>query len=154
MIYFTSIKIKYSSNKECIFFLSNIDLKSMMKTSCSILPSCMMTRSGLCEWHNWKFLTEACNIGTLSQCTVWNYRVIFVISQCPSSSDQSSQIEAPLTTFVKVTYRCGANWLTPSTCLLCIFLCRWRHKGQYNSCLSTESSTYIYLKCSHSAGTD
>ena len=114
MIYFTSIKIKYSSKKECIFFLSNIDLKSMMKTSCSILPSCMMTRSGLCEWHNWKFLTEACNIGTLSQCTVWNYRVIFVISQCPSSSDQSSQIEAPLTTFVKVTNVVGqTNWPPP-----------------------------------------
>ena len=114
MIYFTSIKIKYSSKKECIFFLSNIDLKSMMKTSCSILPSCMMTRSGLCEWHNWKFLTEACNIGTLSQCTVWNYRVIFVISQCPTSSDQSSQIEAPLTTFVKVTIVVGqTNWPPP-----------------------------------------
>ena len=64
-------KLNIQVGKNIFFFYQifkikqNNDLKSMMKTSCSILPSCMMTRSGLCEWHNWKFLTEACNIGTL-----------------------------------------------------------------------------------------
>ena len=42
--------------------IEDCHLKSMMKTSCSTFPNCMMTRSGLWEWHNWKFLTDACNI--------------------------------------------------------------------------------------------
>ena len=55
-------------------------LKSMMNTSCSTFPSCMMTISGLWEWHNWKFLTEA-----------WNYifKKIMLKVFCLNSTSQS-----------------------------------------------------------------